>query len=101
MVVFFSTFSSKKQAQCFAKNLISLRLAACVNVLPQIESHYFWKGKILKENEFLIIGKTTLTKFRQIKKKIQTLHSYQVPELICFEVTDAHPEYLHWVHSYL
>lgn len=96
-MVFFSTFKSKKEATVFAQALVKNKLAACVNVLPQIESHYSWKNKLCKDKEFLVIGKTSAVKFKVIKKKIRTLHSYEVPELICFEIKDGLKSYLAWL----
>jgi periplasmic divalent cation tolerance protein len=96
-LVFLSTFASRSEAQAFAKKVVALRLAACVNVLPSVTSHYRWKNRVLKEKETLIIGKTSAAKFAQLKRRIKSLHPYEVPELIALSVADGFKTYLKWI----
>lgn len=98
-LTFFSTFKSKGQATAFAHKVTKQNLAKCVQVLPAIESHYFWRGKLCKDKEVLIIGKTTSSRFKKLKAQIKKLHPYEVPELIAFNIADGHKPYLDWLKS--
>jgi periplasmic divalent cation tolerance protein len=98
-VVFVTTFSEHTHAQAFARLLVQKNLAACVNVIPGVVSHYKWKNQVRADSEFLLMGKTTLSSFKKIKKNIKTLHTYSLPELICYKIEDGSAEYLKWVAS--
>src|SRR5258708_7444759 len=82
-VLFFTTFSKQKDAEKFAQKILVKKLAACLNVTSNITSFYFWQGKLHRDKELLLIGKTTRSKFKEIKRLILKLHSYDLPELIC------------------
>ncbi len=97
MVVFITTFENKRQAKAFASYCIDHGLAACINLVPQIESHYKWKGKKFASKEILAIGKTTQKGFAKIKSKISQIHPYEVPELISFKASNVLDAYLKWV----
>jgi len=96
-VVFMTTFPSRKAAEGFAKKAVSLRLAACVNVVTGVTSFYRWKGKNCREKEILALGKTTKIGFARLKNCIGKLHPYETPELIAIEVVDGLPAYLRWL----
>jgi periplasmic divalent cation tolerance protein len=92
-----STTGSEDEARTIARELVERRLAACVNILPQIESIYRWQGKIESEREWLMVIKTTAERFNAVRDAIRELHSYEVPECIAIEIEDGSPEYLRWL----
>ena len=92
-----TTAGSEEEARKIARRLVEQRLAACVNVLPQITSIYRWQGKLEESNEWLLIAKTTAAAFGPMKAAIAELHSYDLPECICLAVEDGSPEYLEWI----
>ncbi len=91
------TAGTEEEAARIGLTLVEERLAACANLVPRIRSIYRWKGKICDEQEFLIIVKTRTSLFQELEKRVRGLHSYEVPEIICFPVADGLPQYLEWV----
>lgn len=96
-IALLSTAGSEKEAIKIANHLVQNRLAACVNIIPGIRSIYRWEGKVNEDTEVLMILKTEKSKLPLLKKAIQSLHSYQTPELIAFQIEDGMPEYLAWL----
>jgi periplasmic divalent cation tolerance protein len=92
-----TTASSKEEAQKIAHALVERRLAACVNIVPQIDSVYRWQGKIEEAQECLLIIKTTSAAFERLRAAIQELHSYDLPECICVPIEAGSAEYLKWI----
>ncbi len=92
-----STAGSKKEAGKIAKIVVEKGLAACVNVLPAIDSHYAWKGKIERSREVLMIMKSTGRQIRKLAREIKELHSYDVPEILWFRVAGGEEKYLGWL----
>ena len=92
-----STTGSEDEARKVAHELIERRLAACVNILPQVESIYRWQGKIETGREWLLLIKTTAERFTAVNDTIRELHSYELPECIAIEIEDGSPEYLRWL----
>jgi len=80
-----------------AKSMIQEKRAACVNVLPAMASIFIWQGKVQKSRETLLIFKTTSQQFSALKRRICSMHSYEVPEIISFRVHRGLPQYLDWV----
>lgn len=95
--VVLSTAGSKDEARKIANYLVEQRLAACVNLVPQIESIYRWQGKIESNQEWLLLIKTTADKFAGVRDAIRELHSYELPECIAIAVEDGSPDYLQWI----
>jgi len=91
------TAANKKEANLIAQQLVKERLAACVNIIDKIESIFFWQNKIEKAKENLLFIKSTKIKLPQIIKKVKSLHSYQVPEVIAFEIKKGEKKYLNWL----
>jgi periplasmic divalent cation tolerance protein len=89
--------SSSGEARRIARALVERRLAACVNILPQIESVYRWKGKVEEAQEWLLIIKTTAAGFERVRDVIRELHSYELPECVCVSIEDGSPDYLKWI----
>jgi periplasmic divalent cation tolerance protein len=92
-----TTASSSDEARNIARALVERRLAACVNILPQIESVYRWKGEVEEAQEWLLIIKTTAAGFERVRDVIRELHSYELPECVCVSIEDGGPEYLEWI----
>lgn len=94
-----TTCGSQDEARRIATDLIAQRLAACVNIVPQIESVYRWKGKVESATEWLLLIKTTAGRFERLREAIRTLHSYEVPECIAIGIEEGSSEYLEWIGS--
>jgi periplasmic divalent cation tolerance protein len=92
-----STAGSEQEARKIAQSLVERRLAACVNIVPQIESVYRWQGKVESSREWLLIIKTTAERFADVRAAIAELHSYDVPECIAIKVEEGGREYLEWI----
>jgi periplasmic divalent cation tolerance protein len=92
-----TTAGSPQEAEKIARALVERRLAACVNIIPQIQSVYRWKEKIEQETEWLLIIKTRLNIFDSVRDAIKELHSYDLPECVMLDVSDGSEAYLNWV----
>jgi len=92
-----STAGSEEEARKIACELVERGLAACVNIVPQIESVYRWQGKIESSRESLLLIKTTVDQFERVRDAISELHSYDLPECIAVAIEDGSPEYLRWL----
>lgn len=89
--------SSLSEAKTIACKLIEDRLAACVNIIKNECSLYFWEGKIQEECEYQMIIKTKKEFFEKIKENIELSHSYKVPEIISINIADGNSSYLNWI----
>jgi periplasmic divalent cation tolerance protein len=92
-----TTCSSLEEARRIAHTLVERQLAACVNIVPQVESVYRWQGEIETASEWLLVIKTTAIAFTQVREALGELHSYEVPECIAVSVEDGSAEYLEWI----
>jgi periplasmic divalent cation tolerance protein len=92
-----STAGSEQEARKIAHILVKRRLAACVNIVPQIQSIYRWKGEIESAQEWLLLIKTRADRFPAVRDAIGELHSYEVPECIVLEIEDGSLPYLQWL----
>jgi len=97
MKIILSTTSNKEEAQKIAKVLISKKLAACINIIPQIISMYEWQNNFENDEESLMIIKTSDEMANFVKETILELHSYTLPEIIFLDTTGGHFEYENWV----
>lgn len=84
-------------AGSMARLLVESRLAACVNLMPAVQSIYRWQGQIEQASEVALFIKTTQRHYAQLQQAIISAHPYDVPEVIALPVTAGHLPYLHWV----
>jgi periplasmic divalent cation tolerance protein len=94
-----TTAGSQEEAQKIARALVERRLAACVNIVPQVRSIYRWQEKVETAEECLLVIKTTRAAFDSVRFAIRELHSYDLPECICLAIEDGSKEYLDWIAS--
>ncbi len=95
--VVLTTCGSLEEARKIAHALVERKLAACVNIIPGIESIYRWKEAVETANEYLLIVKTTAQAFASLRAALGELHSYEVPECIEIAITDGSAAYLKWI----
>ena len=96
-VVGFVTCGSRSEARKLARVVLAKRLAACVNIVNEVESHYWWHGKLECANEWLLLIKTTKAKSAAVTKAIKSAHSYSVPEIVFISISSGERSYLKWV----
>ena len=92
--IIISTFHSRKSASKIAKEMISRKLCACVNII-KINSFYYWKEKIQYDNEYLCFFKTVSS--AKLKKELKKIHPYEVPEIVEVKIDSINKEYLGWL----
>lgn len=97
LILVFVTVPSKDVGHNIALSLLEERLIACANLLPEIESHYRWEGKIQSSAELLLILKTRRGAFPALEAALLKLHPYSTPEIIAVDATAVEPRYLQWV----
>ena len=96
-ILILTTASSKDEARKIGRTLVERLLAACVSIVPQVDSIYHWEGEIEEAEEWLLIVKTTRGAFERVRDAINELHSYDVPECICVTIDEGSTEYLSWM----
>ena len=96
MLIVLTTTPNIKEAETLAEKIVRAKLAACVQILPQIKSFYFWEGEIQKDSENLLLIKTLPEKFAELEKFIKENHSYDVPEIVALSAEKVSQNYLDW-----
>jgi len=97
VAVVYTTIDSIQDARRIAHTLVEEQLVACVNVIPNIESVYRWKGKIERENETILIAKTSDDNVKKTITRIKTLHSYDLPDIIVLPIIGGLKDYLDYI----
>nr|VFK15749.1 MAG: divalent cation tolerance protein [Candidatus Kentron sp. LPFa] len=95
--VVFCTCPNHDVAQEIAGALVEARLAACVNIVPGIQSVYRWQGKIEKDDELLLVIKTRQERIPELQRMIRQRHPDEVPEIIALPIASGSPAYLAWL----
>jgi periplasmic divalent cation tolerance protein len=94
------TCGSAREARRIARSLVNARLAACASLIGSpVRSVYMWKGNLERADEFLLLIKTTLARFKKVRGAILEMHSYDVPEIIALPIVAGHTKYLRWIQS--
>lgn len=100
-VVVLMTAANGEEAVRLADLLIGAHLAACVQILPEMESVYRWEGKIERQPEILLLAKTVRSKFEELEREVRALHSYETPEIIALPIVAGSAPYLQWLRANL
>ena len=100
-IVVFMTAASGEEAARLADMLVGAHLAACVQILPEMESVYRWQGKIERQEEILLLAKSSSDKFDELERAVRAIHSYDTPEIIATPIVAGSPSYLKWLDATL
>jgi periplasmic divalent cation tolerance protein len=98
-ILILTTTNSRANADKIGKTLVLDKLAACVNIVEKVSSIYEWKGELIEDNEFLLIIKSKKELFSEVEEKIKSLHPYETPEIISFDISAGSRDYLSWINS--
>ena len=98
-IIVFNTCDTAENASSIAEILINKKLAACVNIVDNIESVYQWQGKIEHSKEKLLIIKTRQSLLLEVQNAIKEMHNYELPEIIAVPICSGEQNYLNWIHS--
>lgn len=96
-IVVFMTAANGEEAARLADLLVGAHLAACVQILPEMESVYRWRGKIERQSEILLLAKTTRARFEELEREVRALHSYETPEIVAVPLSVGSAPYLQWL----
>ena len=91
------TAGSKDEAAMIGKALVKARLAACVNIIENMNSMYMWNGKLQDDKETILIAKTTMARVPDLIEKVIALHSYDCPCIVSLPISDGNPAFLNWI----
>src|SRR5258705_8256374 len=100
-IVVLLTAANGEEAARLADMLVGAHLAACVQILPEIESIYRWQGKAERQAEVLLLAKSSKGKFEELEREVRALHSYETPEIIAVPVIAGSRPYLQWLSASL
>ena len=98
-VVVMITAGSEQEAHRIGELLVNKKKAACVNVVPRVDSLFRWKRKIDSANESLLLVKTRASLLPEVISLVKEVHSYEVPEIIALPIVDGSKDYLNWLDS--
>ena len=97
ILVVMVTVSNQEEAEKIANHVVRSRHAACATTIPMVRSIYWWEGKVVNEQETVLIMKTTADRFPLLQDTVRKVHSYKVPEIVALPVSHGLPQYLEWV----
>ncbi len=98
-IIVLVTTPTLKEATHIATSLVEKRIAACTNIVSNIQSVFRWKGRIEKEKEHLLIIKSRKMLLEKLVKTVKSMHSYEVPEIIAVQIIDGNKDFLNWLKS--
>ena len=96
-IVVLMTAASAEEAARIGELLVNQKLAACVQVLPGMQSIYVWQGEVQREAEALMLAKTTRNNFAELERQVRAIHSYDTPEIIALPILCGSKSYLDWL----
>jgi periplasmic divalent cation tolerance protein len=96
-LIVFVTTSDGAEAARIAETLVNERLAACVNIVAEVQSVYRWEGKVARDAEALMIIKSTQDRYDELERRIRQLHTYTTPEVIAIQIERGSEDYLRWL----
>lgn len=96
-VLVYMTAKDKEEAQRVGQALVEARLAACVNILDNMQSMFWWQGGAQSEQEAVLLAKTRVGLVSSLNSKVQEVHSYDCPCVVAVPIIDGNPEFLDWV----
>ena len=96
-LIVFVTTPNNDEAARIADALVSERLAACVNIVPAVESIYRWEGEVTRDSETLMIIKTTNERYAELERRVKEIHSYSTPEVVALRIERGSEQYLNWL----
>lgn len=96
-IVVLTTVGTEEQANLIAEELVARRHSCCVNITHIHRSVYRWQGKICRDSEYLLIIKTMASEFDAVSEAIKELHSYELPEILAFDVAKGESRFLDWI----
>jgi periplasmic divalent cation tolerance protein len=96
-IIVLTTIGTASDGETVARTLVTEGLAACVNLLPEMQSVYQWKGELTVDRERQLIIKTTAGRLQALRTRLHQLHPYDVPEFLVIPVTEGSPQYLQWL----
>ena len=96
-VFVYTTYPSLVEAERIGKAVLDQRLAACVNILPGMISHYWWQGAIERGEEVVMIIKTRAALAEEVRAAVKALHPYTVPAILVLPIEGGEPAYLEWL----
>lgn len=96
-IVVFTTVPDAEEAGRLAKLLVDARLAACVQLVHDIDSVYRWQGRVEQQREVLLIAKTTVARFAELEQVVRVNHSYETPEIVAVPIVAGSRPYLQWL----
>jgi periplasmic divalent cation tolerance protein len=91
------TASGMDEARTVGRALVSERLAACVNIIENMQSMYWWEGEIQEDREVILLAKTRETLVQRLISRVKELHSYDVPCVVSLPITGGNPAFLDWI----
>ena len=100
-IVVVTTAGTQEEANLIAEELVARRHSCCVNILPIHRSVYRWQGKICDDSEYMLIIKTLESEYSAVEEAIQELHSYDLPEILAFNIHRGEAGFLTWINSCL
>jgi periplasmic divalent cation tolerance protein len=96
-IVIFITVGAEEEARRIAEALLNHRKAACVNIVPKVDSLFWWQGELDSDQERLLIVKTRSSLLTEIVELVKGIHSYEVPEVIALPIIGGNEDYIKWI----